>query len=457
MNETQTPNKKLALILATVTSFLAPFMGSSVNVALPLIGKEFSMDAIVLSWITTAYLLAASALLVPFGRLADIYGRKRIFAVGSWIFTIGAILTAFSASSAQLIFFRVVQGTGTAMIFSTGLAILLSVYPPEERGKVLGINVGAVYLGLLLGPFFGGILTEQFGWRSLFLCTVPFNCVVIVLLHFRLKGDWAEARGERFDLLGSIIYIAAMVAVMLGFSKLPGMTGILLLLAGVLGGIVFVKWEGRVKSPILAISVLRKNRAFTLSNLATFINYSATFASGFLLALYLQYIKGCGPQQAGVILMAAPAIMALSSPFAGRLSDRFAPRLIASAAMAVNVVGLGLYALLNDHSSIQFIVAALLLNGFGFAFFSSPNTNAVMSSVEPTFFGVASGTNGTMRATGMVFSMGITMLTFALFMGRAEITPEYYPAFLKSMKTLFIIFTVLCFGGVFVSLSGKKK
>ena len=248
-----------------------------------------------------------------------------------------------------------------------------------------------------------------------------------------------------------------MVAVMLGFSWLPGMTGILLLLAGIVGGMVFVKWEGRIKSPILAISVLRRNRAFTLSNIATFINYSATFASGFLLALYLQYIKGCGPQEAGVILMAAPAIMALSSPFAGRLSDKIEPRLIASAAMAVNVVGLGFYALLNEQSSITFIVSALLLNGFGFAFFSSPNTNAVMSSVEPTFFGVASGTNGTMRATGMVFSMGITMLTFALFMGRAEITPEYYPAFLKSMKTLFIIFTALCFCGVFVSLSGKKR
>jgi MFS family permease len=254
-------------------------MGSSVNVALPLIGREFALDAIILSWITTSYLLAASALLVPFGRLADIYGRKRIFTIGIWIFTIGAILTAFASSTAQLIAFRVFQGTGAAMIFSTGLAILTSVFPPEERGKVLGINVAAVYLGLLLGPFVGGVLTEQFGWRSLFIFTVPLNMVVITLLHARLKGDWAEARGERFDLLGSVIYIVSSVAVMCGFSLLPDAVGAWILSAGAVGVILFIKWESRVESPILAIHVLRKNRAFTLSNLATFINYSATFAS----------------------------------------------------------------------------------------------------------------------------------------------------------------------------------
>ncbi len=457
MEKTQAPNKKLALTIAALTSFLAPFMGSSINIALPIIGKEFSLDAIVLSWITTSYLLAASALLVPFGRLADIYGRKKIFTIGIWIFTIGAILTALASSAKQLIAFRVFQGTGAAMLFSTGLAILTSVYPPEQRGRVLGINVGAVYLGLLMGPFVGGILTEQFGWRSLFLSTVPLSIIVIVLLHTRLKGDWAEARGEQFDFFGSIIYITAMVAVMCGFSWLPEMVGALTLLAGVVGGAIFVKWESRVKSPILAINVLKKNRAFTLSNLATFINYSATFASGFLLSLYLQYIKGYSPQGAGSILMAAPAIMALSAPFAGRLSDKVEPRLIASVAMATNVVGLILYASLTETSRVPFIVASLLLNGLGFGFFSSPNTNAVMSSVEPAFFGVASGTNGTMRATGMVFSMGIAMLTFALYLGRAEIRPENYSQFLVSMKVLFVIFAVLCFCGVFASLAGRTK
>lgn len=457
MKQESAPDKTYALIIAVLTSFLAPFMGSSVNVALPLIAKEFSMDAVVLSWVTTAYLLAASALLVPFGRLADIYGRKRIFTIGIWVFSLGAALTAFANSTMALIAFRVVQGVGTAMIFSTGLAILISVYPAHQRGKVLGINVTAVYLGLLLGPFIGGLLTGHFGWRILFLSTLPLGAIVIVLVFARLKGDWAEARGQRFDSVGSFIYIGAAVAIMCGFSELPAPAGAWSLLAGLVGIGIFVKWETRVQSPILAIAIFIHNKAFSLSNLATFINYSATFASGFLLSLYLQYIKGYSPQGAGLILMAAPAIMAISSPFAGRLSDRIEPRLIASAGMSINVVGLLLYALLNEHSTVSFIVASLLLNGLGFALFSSPNANAVMSSVEKAYLGVASGTNATMRATGMVFSMGIAMLIFALYMGKVEITPRYYPEFLISMKVMFVIFTFLCLSGIFVSLAGKVK
>jgi EmrB/QacA subfamily drug resistance transporter len=455
MEEQSSPNKTFALIITILTSFLAPFMGSSVNVALPLIAAEFSMDAVILSWVTTAYLLAASALLVPFGRLADIYGRKKIFAYGIWVFTIGAIITAFAQSSVQLIAFRVFQGVGAAMLFSTGLAILTSVFSVDQRGKVLGINVAAVYLGLLLGPFVGGVLTEHLGWRSLFLFTVPLNAVIIVLLHAFLKGDWAEAHGERFDVVGSFVYIIAMVGIMCGFSWLPETTGALTLIGGIAGAIVFIKWESRVQSPILAISVLRKNTSFTLSNLATFINYSATFASGFLLSLYLQYIKGFSPQGAGMVLTAAPAVMAVSSPFAGRLSDKINPSLVATAGMSFNVAGLILYALFNEHTGLAFIIAALFVSGIGFGLFSSPNTNAVMSSVDRAYFGVASGTNGTMRATGMVFSMGFAMLTFALYMGRAEITPEYYPQFLTSMKILFAAFSVLCFGGIFASYAGK--
>lgn len=449
-------NKKAALIVATLGAFFAPFMGSSVNIALPSIGSEFAMDAISLGWVATAYLLAAAIFVVPFGRVADIYGRKRIFMCGVLIFAVSSLLLAISASATMLISFRILQGIGGAMILGTGVAIITSVFPAEERGKALGINVAAVYLGLSLGPFLGGFLTQHFGWRSIFLVNVPLGLIILAFIFWRLKGEWAEAKGEKFDITGSIIYTLMLTAIMYGLSLLPEMSGVWLILAGALGFVAFVKWEMKVESPVLNMNLFRNNTVFALSNLAALINYSATFAVGFLLSLYLQYIKGLSPQSAGVILVSAPVMQAIFSPLAGRLSDKIEPRIVASTGMGLTVVGLVFFTFLSEETSLGFIVAGLIILGFGFALFSSPNTNAVMSSVEKRVYGVASATLATMRQIGMMFSMGIAMLLFAIDIGRVQIIPEYYPLFLKSVNSAFIIFVVLCFGGIFASLARGK-
>ena len=442
--------------MATLGSFLTPFMGSSITIALPSIGSELAMDAISLGWVATAYLLAAAMFLVPFGRIADIYGRKRIFTYGILTYTVASILSAIAASAAMLIASRVLQGIGGAMIFSTGVAILTSVFPAEERGKALGINVAAVYLGLSLGPFLGGLLTEHFGWRSIFVLNVPLGLIIIAFIFWKLKGEWAEAKGEKFDITGSVIYSLMLIAIMYGFTLLPEMSGVWLILIGAVGVVAFVKWEMKVKSPVLNIGLFRNNTVFALSNLAALINYSATFAVAFLLSLYLQYIKGLSPQNAGLILVAAPVVQAIFSPLAGRLSDRIEPRIVASAGMGLTVISLVLLTFLGEKTSLGFIVASLVVLGFGFALFSSPNTNAVMSSVEKRFYGVASGTLATMRQIGMTFSMGMAMLLFALYIGRVQITPEYYSLFLRSVNVAFIIFAALCFGGIFASLARGK-
>jgi len=449
-------SKEVVLLVATMASFLFPFMGSSVNIALPSIGKELSLDAITLSWIATAYILASATLLVPFGRIADIYGRKRIFTYGIFIFTVASLLSGIASSAAMLISFRVLQGIGSAMITGTGVAMLISVYPADETGKALGINVAATYAGLSLGPVLGGVLTQHFGWRSIFLINVPLGLVVIAVTLWKLKGDWAEARGEKFDFAGSIIYCLALVALVYGFTLLPAMLGVWLIVAGVIGLSAFVRWEMRTRSPVLDINLFRNSRVFAFSNLAALINYSATFAVAFLISLYLQYIKGFHPQGAGLILVAMPAVQAIFSPLAGRLSDRIEPRVLASAGMALTTAGLVLFIFLNGETPLEFIIVSLLLIGFGFALFSSPNTNAVMSSAPKRAYGVASATLATMRQVGMVLSMTIAMLMFALYIGRVQITPEHYPFFLESMKTSFIIFAVLCFGGIFASLARGK-
>jgi EmrB/QacA subfamily drug resistance transporter len=432
-------------------------MGSSINIALPSVSREFSINAVVLGWIATSYILAAAMFLVPFGRIADIHGRKKIFTCGISLYTLASLFSAFSTTAFALIVFRILQGIGSAMIFGTSVAILTSAFPVGERGKALGINTAATYLGLSFGPILGGFLTQYFGWRSLFLFNIPICLIVIVLIFWRLKGEWAEARGEKFDWAGSIIYGLTLVAVMYGLSLLPNLAGAGLIFIGFIGIIAFSVRENRTESPILNIHLLRHNRVFGFSNLAALINYSATQASGFLLSLYLQYLKGLPPQSAGLILVAQPVMMTIFSPLAGRLSDKVEPRVVASTGMALTSASLFFFIFLNKNSGLGFIVGCLIVLGLGFALFSSPNTNAVMSSVEKKFYGVASATLGTMRLVGQMTSMGIAMMLFALYIGRVKITPEYYALFLKSSKTAFIIFAVLCAGGVFASLARGRN
>jgi EmrB/QacA subfamily drug resistance transporter len=436
-----------------MASFLFPFMGSAVNIALPSIGKELSLDAVTLGWVSTAYLLASATFLVPFGRIADLHGRKRVFTCGIVIYTISSFLSGIANSEAMLISFRVLQGVGAAMLAGTAVAIITSVFSADERGKALGINVAATYAGLSVGPVLGGVLTQHFGWRSIFFINVPVGLAVMGITSWKLKGEWAGARGEKFDLVGSAIYSLTLVTLVYGFILLPAMSGVWLIVAGVVGLSAFTRWEMKATNPVLDLNLFRNNRTFTFSNLAALINYSATFAVTFLISLYLQYVRGFEPQTAGFVLVAMPAVQAIFSPLAGRLSDKIEPRVIASAGMALTTVGLVLFTLLDGKASLEFIIGTLILIGFGFALFSSPNTNAVMSAASKKDYGVASATLATMRQVGMVFSMGVAMLMFALYIGRVQITPEHHLLFLESMKTSFIIFAVLCFGGIFASLA----
>ncbi len=455
MNENRT-TKRAALIVATVSSFIGPFMGSSVNVALPSIGQEFSMGAVLLGWVNTAYLLAASTFLIPFGRLGDIYGRKRIYMWGVLVFTCSSILIANSGSGSTLILFRVLQGFGASMIFATGMPILISAYPVGERGKALGIAVAAVYLGLSVGPFFGGIITQHLSWRYIFWLNLPLGLILLAVIFFMLKGDWAEARGAKFDFTGSMILAFSLLATMYGFTNLPELYAFFLIVFGLLGIASFVIFELRTSNPVMDINLFRFNTIFAFSNLAALINYAATFAVGFLLSLYLQRLKGLSPQEAGLVLVSQPIIQAIFSPLAGRLSDKTEPRTVASLGMALTFVGLVMLFFLSSDSSITYIIACLVVLGFGFAFFSSPNTNAIMSSVDRRYFGVAGATVSSMRQVGMMFSMGIVMMILALFLGDSPITPENQEQFMTSIKIAFAVFAVMCFGGIFASLARGK-
>ncbi|RPI19871.1 MAG: MFS transporter [Ignavibacteriae bacterium] len=455
-NNTENGSKTSILIIATVTAFMTAFMGSSINVALPAIGKEFNVSAVLLSWFATSYLLTSAVFLVPVGKLSDMYGRVKFFKIGIIIFTFGSFLCGIANSGELLLIFRGLQGVGSSMIFTTSTAILVSAFPPNQRGKVIGINVASVYIGLSTGPFIGGFITQTIGWRYIFYITLILGIVLIFFTWLKLKFEWKEDVRERFDTAGSLIYVLSLISLMLGFTFLPKVNGYILLIIGLAGLFYFFRYEKEKSNAVFNARLFLSNKIFTFSNIAALINYSATSAISFLMSLYLQHVKLLSPQDAGLILVTQPLMMALFSPLTGRLSDKYEPQHVASTGMGLITICLLVFVFLTANFPYYIIVINLAVLGIGFALFSSPNMNAIMGSVDKRYYGVASSTLASMRLIGQMFSMGIVIVIFSVLIGKAEISPQISETFISSARIAFGLFSFLCFIGIFASISRGK-
>ncbi|MDR2848309.1 MAG: MFS transporter, partial [Bacteroidales bacterium] len=285
---THNKSAKRGLFILCTAAFLVPFMGSALNLALPEMSEFFSMKAVALTWLATAYLISTAIFQIPFARIADLVGRKKIYQLGVFIFTVSTFLCGFAPNFIVLIVLRFVSGVGSAMMFGTNIAILTSLFPPEQRGKALGINTAVVYAALAAGPFLGGLLTHYLGWQSIFFTCGAVGLCVLLLSVLLLHGEWVEAKGERFDWQGSILYGVGLASLIYGFSTLPRVEGILCLSAGVLAFIAFVLFERKHEFPVFNVRLFSANKIFRLSSIAALINYAATFAIAFMLSLYLQ-------------------------------------------------------------------------------------------------------------------------------------------------------------------------
>ena len=437
------------LFAVCMAHFLMPFMMSAVGVALPDMGREFSASAMQLGLVETSYVLSASIFLLAMGRFGDIHGRRKVFQLGILAFTAVGGLISQAGSIEMVIALRFLQGFGGAMVMATTFAIVVAAFPPHERGKALGIAVAAVYAGISCGPFFGGMLVAVAGWRALFYLVIPLGLLTYIVTRLKMREEWAEAAGEPFDWHGLLIYGPSILLLVVGASNLSkGWWAWGLLLVSNLGIALFLRVEARTEYPLLNVQLLRNNRVFALSNLAALFNYAATFGVTFFLSLYLQYVKGMGPHQAGTVLIAQPLVQAFLSPLCGRLSDRFPAGLIATCGMALCAVGLAVAAALNADSSLITVVVLLIFLGAGFALFSSPNVNIIMSSVEPRYLGIASGLNSSVRTLGMMSSMIIITLIFSYLMQGNPVTAETIPDFLASMRLALLIFCGLCVIGI---------
>jgi len=447
----QSYSRRFILVLITIATFLNPFTGTAINLALPVIGTEFSADATMLAWVSSAYLLSSVIFLLPAGKLGDSRGKVTVFMAGIVVYTAGAILTIFTPTIGTLLAFRFLQGIGGAMIYANSVALITHLYPAGERGYAIGLNITAVYAALSLGPFLGGILTQFFGWRSIFVVTALIAAPVLFSAD-KFPAFLNDRHREDFDIPGLVLSSALILCLFLGLAKATTPTGLALLAAALLLGVAFYRVERRHPSPLLPVSLLASNRVFASSNLAALINYSATYAVGFLLSLYLQYIRGYEPAAAGTLLLVQPVIQIFVAPVAGRLADRIRPGLIAAGGLALSAACLFGLAALSETTPVAAIIVILAVLGVGVGLFSSPNTTAVMGSVGKRYYGSASAMVAMMRSLGMMMSMGLVLVVFAVIMGSTVVTPAIFPEFLASMNLIFLVFAVLSVFGIFLSL-----
>lgn len=449
--------QKTTLLLVSLGAFLIPFMGSSLSIALPLIGRDLTANVILLGWLPTVFVLANAAFLLPFGKLADTYGRKKIYAYGVVIYTVASLLAALSPTVIFLIMGSFLQGLGCALIFATGVALLTSVYPSNHRGQALGIFITAVYIGLFVGPLLGGFLAQNLGWRSIFLFNVPFGIFLLSILFWKLKGEWKGSFEKKFDLYGAALYIPSLVALMYGFTTLGSYWGLIIFILGILGFISFILLELRIDNPLIKIIEFKK-RSISFSATALLLVNIATTALWTLLSLYLQYLLALTPQMTAIILSSQPLMVALLSPLVGRLSDQTDNRIFTVTGTAVITLGLIILSTLNQDTDLWFIILGLVLIGTGIALFSPPATNIFMGRMKQENYGMASATLSTMVYAGQTISLGILLFILAEFLGNVQINPTNYSLFLDSLKISFSIFAVLsAFGIIIAYLIGPRK
>lgn len=428
-------------------------MLSASNAALPVISEDLQLSAVALSWVPMAYLMTCAMSILIAGRLADLYGRKRIFLIGTTCVIATSLLAAFSNNATSLITARSLQGVSAAMNYSTQVALVSSVMSPAVRGRAIAWVITFVYLGLSVGPFLGGLVVEWINWRGVFLIQLPLSIAALIIGLFKVKGDWHGEKKGGFDLPGAFYYAIGIALVCIAVSQIPHWHAALILFFGI-GMIAFFVFHSRRKSfPLWDVSLLFSNRIFSLSCLAAFIIYSATYANVVLISLYLQFIKQYSASAAGAVMMIQPLMMALFSPLAGRLAERVDARVLASVGMGLTGLSLLLLSFIDQDSGLLNIVLPLMLTGLGFSLFSSPNVNAVMGSVPPKLFGSAGATIATMRILGQLASMALVALCIAIILGPVQITQSHHEALGQVIRVCFLIAAIMCIPGLISSLA----
>jgi len=425
---------KFALIIVCLGSIIGPIGMASVNIAIPDLAADLQANAKMVSWLPTLFILSSVIFMLPASKLADNYGRKRIYAYGLALNAFSSFMCGLGTSIEWVLFWRFVQGAAAAMIFGTGVAIITSVTPPHKRGAALGIAAACVYVGLTVAPAVGGWLTEVWGWRSVFLFQVPIVIALLLLIKMRLSGEWKNAEKTQYDWWGTAIFAVFSSSLVYGLSILPNILGLVMLGLSTISLTFFIVHQSRSRRPLIRVQMFRESRVFSMSLATSLLMYASNFPLVFLMSLYLQYVKDLSPSHAGQVILVQALSMAIMAPLSGKLADRFEPRLVATLGCVIVAGGLYVLSLMNTETSITYIACSLLLIGFGFGLFSTPNNNAIMGGVQVHEVGVASASMSLARTIGNLFGMSLVNLMVHYYLGDAQFTQEQNPALIQTVE-----------------------
>jgi len=456
-NLTLTTEQRLLLCMVLPNAFAVPVMLSSVNAALPVIAVDISLTALEVSWIQTAFLMASSMFVLVFGRLADMWGRKRIFLIGAGTVIVSSVAASMASNGVELVFARFLQGFGAAMLYATQMALISSVFAKDSRGRAISWVISVIYVGLSVGPLVGGILTEFYGWRSVFYLQVPLAILVLYVGVFRIQTEWSADNPGEFDSIGALLYVLAIALLCLGVSTIDSLLGVALIIMSGISGYFFFQVEATRDSPLWDLSLFIKNRNFTFCCVASLTMYGATFMNVMLLSLHLQYLKGMSLMAAAMIMMIQPTVMAFCTPLVGRKFDHREAGRYARMGMLVTTAGLIFLAFQNMMSSLVQTATALIITGLGFSLFSTPNVTLLMSSVENKDLGLASSAISTTRIIGQLLSTAIVTLVFVMRFGRSDLSSDNIELLSSAIQTAFFFAACLCLSGFIFIWTWDKK
>ena len=446
----------IVIFVSFITSFFGVFLSNGIIIGVPAIAQEFAMNNVIQNWIPTIFFLVMAVFTVPAGQISGKYGVKKSLLVGIVIFLIGSVGACISFSTESFLVFRVIQGIGVAFVNVPAMAMVVSAVKPQNRGKALGFTVTGVYLATSSSPVISGFLVHNLGWRAIFYFVIPFLVLCIVLMIWKIPQEWKTYEGQKIDTIGSIVYGIGILLFIYGFTTLITPMGLIYTIAGIILLVIFAFWELRQTSPVFNMKLF-KNMKFASSNIAALCSYLAIMVVTTILNYHFQYVRGWNAQTSGMILIITPIIMAILAPNSGKLSDKIHPQKLAALGMTIAACALLILVFLDGKTPLYMVVIAMILQGIGMGLFSSPNMNAIMSSVPPKEAPTASASQATMRTIGQTMSLGMLTLIFAWIMGSLPLATEYADLIVKSSQTICIICMCACIIAIFASLVGIRS
>ena len=446
---------KFVIIVSIISSFIANILIHGVVLGVPSIGSSLAMNNINQNWILTLYSLFSCIFTIPAGQISSKYGCKKSVVVGLTLFLTGLIIPCFINSAELFLLSRAIQGMGIAFCNVSSIAMIILAISKENRGQSFGMVVASPFLGACIAPALCGYLINNFGWKSIFYLTVPFVALSILLIIFKIDKEWKTHENEELDKIGIILSMIGIFLFIYGFTNVLSFNGQISLAAGTLLLIIFAIYEFKNKTPVFNVRLF-KNKSFAAYCTSAFLCLFAIAVVDTIFNYYFQYIQGWDSQITGLILMISPVVLLVTTPIAGRLSDKVHPQKIVTAGFAVILSSFIILSFISVNTPTYVIIIAIILEALGFGLFTAPNMNAISSAVADKYASYVSSIQITMRSIGQTMSLSLMTLLFSFFMGNLELSTKYADLIAHTLGIICSISVLLCIGAIIISLIGLR-